>query len=163
MITFSKSEVEDLDSLLEYLFNKQSKYSILDDPSKINFDQISVSCKELQKKFSFSDLELNKYLQIFFNRNQKNDLKFIQMDQTIEKIWLLDRGLEFYFLGGFKRERKEQLTKRHYEIAGIIFGIIASLGVLLSIYFNVRDTKRLEKRIEKIELNQKTNVELIDK
>lgn len=163
MITFRNSDVKDLDRLLEYFFNKQNRYSVLEDSAKIDLDQISVTRKDLQEHLSFSDFEVNKYLQIFINRNQKNGSMFIKIDQSIDKIWLMDLGIEFYYLGGFKRERKEQLVKRNYEIASIIFGIIASLGVLLSIYLNVIDTKRLEKRIDKIEIEQRIRLELLEK
>jgi len=155
VIIFSKSDVKNLDKLLEYLFKKQNKYSILEETEIVDLNQISTTSKELRENLLFSEYDLNKYLQIFFNKNQKKGRQFIKIDQKLDKVWLMDMGIEFYYLGGFKRERKDQRVKRNYEIASIIFGVIASLGVILSIYLNVIDTKRLDKRIDKIEIEQK--------
>jgi hypothetical protein len=163
MITFNKAKTKNLDKLLEYLFKKQNKYSILEESENMDLDQISVTSKELHENLPFTDYDLNKYLQILLNKNQKDGRQFIKIDQNLDKVWLMDLGIEYYYLGGFKRERKEQLVKRNYEIASIIFGIIASLGVILSIYLNVIDTKRLDKRIDKIELEQKKQLDQIKK
>lgn len=155
MATLSKSEVKHLDRLLEYLYKKQNKYSIMDSSENIQIDEISVTRQELLDILKFSDFEINKYIQIFRNKYVDDKRKFISIDPDSRRIWLMDYGIEFFYLGGFHRERNEQLKKRNYEIASIIFGIVATIGVLFSIYMNFIDTKRLDKRIDKIEVDYK--------
>lgn len=155
MATFNKSEVKHLDRLLEYLHKKQNKYSIMDSSENIQLDEISVTRIELIDNLKFSDFEINKYIQILRNKNVDDKRKFISIDPDSRRIWLMDYGIEFFYIGGFRRERNEQLKKRNYEIASIIFGVVATIGVLFSIYMNFIDTNRLDKRIDKIEAEYK--------
>ena len=62
MITFSKSDVKNLDKLLEYLFKTQNKYSILEESEIVDLNQISTTSKELREDLLFSKYDLNKYL-----------------------------------------------------------------------------------------------------
>jgi hypothetical protein len=155
MATFNKSEVKHLDRLLEYLYKKQNKYSIMDSSENIQLDEISVTRIELIDNLKFSDFEINKYIQILRNKDVDDKGKFISIDPDSRRIWLMDYGIEFFYIGGFRRERNEQLKKRNYELASIIFGVVATIGVLFSIYMNFIDTNRLDKRIDKIEAEYK--------
>ena len=155
MILFNKSEVRHLDRLLEYLFKKQNKYSILDNSENIQLEEISVNKIGLIKNLKFSEFDITKYLQILRNKYVDDQKKFINIDHDSQRIWLMDYGIEFFYLGGFQRERKQQLKKRNHETASIVFGIIATIGVLFSIYINFIDTKRLDNRINKMEIDLK--------
>jgi len=151
MVIFTRFEVKHLDRLLKYLFDKQSKYSILDNSENIQLEEISVTKIELTKNLKFSDFEIDKYLQILRNKYIDNQKKFINIDHDSQLIWLMDYGIEYYYLGGFKRERKEQLKVRNRDRTSIVIGIIGSIGVLISIYAYFFDTKKIDSRIEKIE------------
>lgn len=163
MITFTKPEVKKLDKLLEYLFKAQDAYGPTVRTEDIDFDVISVTFTELKNTLGLSDFELNKCLQVFYNREINPDKKFINVDHKDCRVWLMDLGIEFYYLGGFKRERKEQLTKRRFEIASIIFGIIASIGVIVSIYLSVHDSSRQDIRMDKIEMELNNSSKSLDK
>ena len=149
----SKTDIANMDKILGLMFNKNSKYEHIEDTKKYNFDpkEISITREELKNEFDFSDEQISKYLQLFFCRNTLES-KFIDINKG--QYWIMDKGIEFYYSGGFGFEsKKKRQTKLIINITAIT-SIITIIGIIFTILYGslaFRDKSELDKRITTIE------------
>jgi len=129
-----KKEAKVLDSILEYFFNKNSQYEHIVEPdeSTFNFSEIAATRNELKEKFNLTDKELNKYLQIMWCKNEPY-MKFISRHK--EYYFIMDKGIEFYYLGGFLALLRKAKRETYWKIIIAVLPIIISIiAIFISLY-----------------------------
>ena len=129
----TKKDTRNLDKILDLMVQKYLKYEI---GSDFLLEDISITRKEIKEKFGFTDLQVSKYLHLMYCK-KTTDLKFIDTDEDGDLFRAMDKGIEFYFNGGFQKERIDKIKDRAINYYSVIVGVIVGIIGAISIIYNL--------------------------
>lgn len=146
--------------LLKLLFERNFKLTNIGNLDNNNSEvkKMLITRKEIKDILGFSDLKIDKYLNLMLCRNT-TDFKFIDVNKG--RYWLMDKGIEFYHSGGFTVEKLRDIIKNiPANMRHILEGIVAILAIyaFINSWNGKSEISKLNKRITAIEqvINNKT-------